>query len=50
MRARQQGVPLCLEIAPEVPQHVHLDWSMTQQVLSNLLRNALRFDDGRGCG
>ena len=48
MRARQQGVPLCLEIAPEVPQHVHLDWSMTQQVLSNLLRNALRFDDGRG--
>lgn len=48
MRARQQGVPLHLEIAPEVPQHVYIDWSMTQQVLSNLVRNALRFDDGRG--
>ena len=48
IQARQQGVPLRLEIAPEVPQHVTLDWSMTQQVLGNLLRNALRHDDGRG--
>ncbi|WP_232829509.1 ATP-binding protein [Tropicimonas sp. IMCC34043] len=46
--ARQQGVPLRLEIAPEVPALVRLDWSMTQQVLSNLVQNALRHDDGRG--
>lgn len=50
MRARHLGVPLRLEIGPEVPEHVHVDWSMTQQVLSNLVRNALRFDDGRGVG
>ena len=48
IHARQQGVPLGLEIAPTVPMHVQLDWSMTQQVLSNLIRNALRHDDGRG--
>ncbi len=46
--ARQQNVPLRLKISPDVPQRVLLDWSMTHQILNNLLRNALRHDDGRG--
>ncbi|SDE62688.1 two-component system, OmpR family, aerobic respiration control sensor histidine kinase ArcB [Salipiger thiooxidans] len=47
--ARQQGVPLGLELVPdEIPGEIQLDWSMTQQVLGNLVRNALRHDDGRG--
>ncbi|MBK1698936.1 ATP-binding response regulator [Rhodovibrio salinarum] len=46
--ARQQGVPLNLTIAPNVPRKVRLDWSMAQQVLSNIIQNALRYDDGRG--
>lgn len=46
--ARQQGVPLRLEVRGTVPATVLLDWSMTQQILGNLLQNALRHDDGRG--
>ncbi|CAO3456845.1 hypothetical protein [Azospirillum argentinense] len=46
--ARRQGVPLRLEMSPDLPEHVRLDWSMTQQVLGNLIQNALRHDDGRG--
>lgn len=46
--ARQQCIPLRLDIAPDVPQTVLLDWSMTQQILGNLLQNAMRHDDGRG--
>ncbi|WP_189443398.1 ATP-binding protein [Cupriavidus metallidurans] len=46
--ARQQGVPLQLQIAPDVPAVALLDWSMVQQILGNLLQNALRHDDGRG--
>ena len=47
--ARQQGVPLRLDIGPdEVAGEIQIDWSMTQQVLGNLVRNALRHDDGRG--
>ncbi len=46
--ARQQGVPLHLELAPGAAREVQLDWSMTQQILGNLVRNALRHDDGRG--
>lgn len=48
--ARQQCIPLHLDIAPDVPQTVLLDWSMTQQILGNLLQNALHHDDGRGVG
>ena len=47
--ARQQGVPLRLDMVPgEVADEILLDWSMTQQVLGNLVRNALRHDDGQG--
>lgn len=46
--AKQQGVPLRFSICEELPETALLDWSMTRQVLSNLIQNALRFDDGRG--
>lgn len=48
IRARQLGVPLHVDIAPAVPHHVCLDWSMTRQILSNVIQNALRYDDGQG--
>lgn len=48
IQARQQGVPLRLHVAAEVPAAVSLDWSMARQILSNLIQNALQHDDGRG--
>ncbi len=39
---------LCFEISPELPFWIEIDWAMTQQVLSNLVSNAIRVDDGRG--
>ncbi len=39
---------LVIELAPTLPRHVLIDWAMTQQVLSNLVSNAIRADDGRG--
>lgn len=32
----------------ELPTSIKIDWAMTQQVLSNLVSNAMRVDDGRG--
>lgn len=46
--ARQRGVPLRLQVEPSLPDEVTLDWSMVQQILGNLIQNALRHDDGRG--
>jgi len=46
--ARQQGVPLMLSLAADLPDEVGLDWSMVQQILGNLIQNAIRHDDGRG--
>ncbi len=37
-----------LEVDPDVPERVRLDWAMTRQVLTNLLSNAMRHDDGSG--
>lgn len=48
IQARQQGIPLGCDIAAVVPDQVMLDWSMTQQILRNLLQNALRYDSGQG--
>ncbi len=39
---------LSLAIAPDMPAHVRIDWSMTHQVLTNLVSNALRHDGGDG--
>ncbi len=45
---RNGGSQLSFEIAHDLPQHLRIDWAMTQQVLSNLVSNAIRVDDGRG--
>ncbi|WP_170106802.1 hybrid sensor histidine kinase/response regulator [Rhodovulum imhoffii] len=37
-----------LEIARDVPTHVRIDWAMVRQVLTNLVTNALRHDQGGG--
>lgn len=42
------NVNLTFNIAPLLPAHVRIDWAMVQQVLSNLISNAIRADDGRG--
>lgn len=46
--AQKQGVSLSGRVSPDLPEAVMLDWSMMRQVLSNLVQNALRHDDGRG--
>ncbi|PZA10754.1 hybrid sensor histidine kinase/response regulator [Rhodopseudomonas palustris] len=46
--ARQRAIPLRLDRAEGMPDEVQLDWSMFEQVLGNLIQNALRYDDGRG--
>lgn len=48
VQARHQGVPLQLQLSTELPDQVMLDGSLVQQVLGNLIRNALRHDDGQG--
>ena len=39
---------LSFDIAPDVPKTAYIDWGMAQQVLSNLVSNALRADNGDG--
>lgn len=39
---------LTFDVAPGLPAHVRMDWAMVQQVLGNLISNAIRADDGRG--
>ncbi len=46
--AEQSGVPLTVSIARNLPRTVLLDWEMTQQVLTNLVANAIRNDGGGG--
>lgn len=48
VQARHQGVPLQLQLPTGLPEQVMLDGSLVQQVLGNLVRNALRHDDGQG--
>ena len=45
---RPTAVPLQLQLSTELPDQVMLDGSLVQQVLGNLVRNALRHDDGQG--
>ena len=45
---RPTAVPLQLQLSTELPDQVMLDGSLVQQVLGNLIRNALRHDDGQG--
>ena len=42
-RAREKGLTLAVETAPEVPNHILSDETRLRQVLINLLDNAIRF-------
>ncbi len=40
--------PLEFDIGADVPKSAHVDWGMIQQVLSNLVSNAQKADNGEG--
>ncbi|MGI9507326.1 MAG: ATP-binding protein, partial [Geminicoccaceae bacterium] len=46
--AEQSAVPSTVSIARNLPRAVILDWEMTQQILTNLVANAIRHDSGAG--
>lgn len=46
--ARPAKVPMTLAVAGNLPRSVVIDWEMTQQVLTNLVSNAIRHDCGGG--
>ncbi|MGI9489253.1 MAG: ATP-binding protein [Geminicoccaceae bacterium] len=46
--AEQSATPLTVSIARNLPRTVMLDWEMAQQVLTNLVANAIRHDNGGG--
>ena len=46
--ARRAKIPLTLRVAGNLPQCAMIDWEMTQQVLTNLVSNAIRHDGGGG--
>lgn len=45
---KRDNARLVFEVSSELPSWIRIDWAMTQQVLSNIVSNAIRVDDGRG--
>jgi two-component system, OmpR family, aerobic respiration control sensor histidine kinase ArcB len=43
-----QRPSVSLDVAPGLPERMRIDWAMTRQVITNLLSNAIRYDDGTG--
>jgi signal transduction histidine kinase len=48
LRARERGVALSLDVAPEAPTHVQGDGDRLGQVVQNLVDNALKFTPSGG--
>ncbi|MCP4350156.1 MAG: response regulator [Desulfobacterales bacterium] len=48
LRARQKGLSLSVDVAPDVPQYVCTDDLKLRQVLINLLNNAMKFTQEGG--
>ena len=47
-RAKEKGLTLRCDVTPDVPEHLVGDWMRLQQVLINLVGNALKFtEEGR---
>jgi signal transduction histidine kinase/ActR/RegA family two-component response regulator len=44
-RADQKGLTLRCDVTPDVPDHLIADWTRLQQVLINLVGNALKFTE-----
>ena len=44
-RADEKGIELRCDVTPDVPDHVTADWLRLQQVLINLVGNALKFTE-----
>ena len=44
-RANEKGIALRYEVSPDVPDHLTGDWMRLQQVLINLVGNALKFTE-----
>ena len=48
LRARERGIELQVQVAPEVPALLHGDGARLRQVVVNLLSNAVKFTDHGG--
>ncbi|MEQ8654456.1 MAG: ATP-binding protein [Kiloniellales bacterium] len=46
--ADRRQVPLDLSVSGQVPRFAAIDWPLVQQVLTNLVTNAIRHDSGAG--